>query len=420
MLAAQSTRTPHRRPGTVLVKVAVCLVALIGIAALNVDGGRMMDERRRAQTAADAAALAAGAKLYEGYWSHHGLDPFGAARTAAEQVAEANGYPASAVTVSVPPTSGTFAGKPGHAEVTIATTLGGTFGRAITGDDLLVAARSVARGEPLPIGIILLRPAGPAAFDNSAAAFALVNKPLIVNSTDPAALRSTGLAVVSLNRIDVTGSVSIGNLLTINAPIRTGIRPTLDPLAFLPVPDTTGMSVRSNTPLTINSLVPTVLQPGVYRGGIRVTGASVVVMLPGVYVTEGGGFRVDGLATVTGLGTMVYNTTSPTYPAGPISVTGVGKVVMTAPLSGTYQGINFFQHRGLTQPVSVTGVGLTTITGTVYAVKAHVNLNGSAAVGLDILGGAYVADSMTVSGVGAVTVDLGLNRPRVPDVRVVE
>jgi hypothetical protein len=98
----------------------------------------------------------------------------------------------------------------------------------------------------------------------------------------------------------------------------------------------------------------------------------------------------------------------------------VGKVVMTAPLSGPYQGISFFQHRGLTQPVSLMGLGLTTITGTVYAASAPVNLTGSAAVGLDILGGAYVADSMTVSGLGAVTVNLGLNPPRIPDVRVVE
>jgi hypothetical protein len=200
--------------------------------------------------------------------------------------------------------------------------------------------------------------------------------------------------------------------------VRTGVRPTLDPLAQLPVP--TSSTVRSPTPTTVNTIIPTILQPGVYKGGIRVTGASVVVMNPGVYIMEGGGFRVDGLATVTGLGVMVYNSTSPTYAPGPIRVEGVGKAVLTAPLSGTYQGINFFQHRAMTEPVAVTGLGLTTITGVVYAASAPVNLTGTAAVGLDILGGAYVADSMTVTGVGAVTVDLGLNRPRVPDVRVVE
>lgn len=413
-------RPRPRRAGAVLVKVAICLPVLIGVLALNLDGGRMYDERRRAQATADAAALAAGADLYANYWTNKGADPGETARAAAEQVAVANGYPASAVTVLVPPQSGQYAGQAGHAEVRIDTALDASFGRAFTDGGLAVSSRAVARGEPLKIGIILLRSTGGAAFKNTAAAFALVNKPLVVNSSDPLALQSSGLLLLSLSRISVTGGASITSLVPLTTGVRTGVRPTLDPLAFLPIPDEAAVPVRSATPLTVNSALPTVLQPGVYKGGIRVTGLSIVVMSPGVYVMQGGGFRVDGAATVTGLGTMVYNTTSSTYASGPISVTGLGKVVMTAPLSGTYQGINFFQKRGLTQPVSMTGLGLTTITGTVYAAQAPVSLTGSAAVGLDVLGGAYVADSMTVSGVGAVTVDLGLNRPRVPDVRVVE
>ncbi|QEL21018.1 hypothetical protein PX52LOC_08147 [Limnoglobus roseus] len=398
----------------------VCLTVLIGVVALNLDGGRTMDERRRAQTAADAAALAAGADLYANYWANNGSDPGGSARTAAIQSAAANGYPASAVTVNIPPTTGSYAGQTGHAEVVINTSLDASFGRIFTGTAIQVSGRAVGRGEPVRIGIILLRSTGASAFRNTAAAFALINKPLIVNSTDAAAFNSTGLVIASLSRISVSGGAVNTSLLPLSAPIRTGISPTLDPLARLPIPDSAGATVRSTTPTIINTVVPAVLQPGVYRGGIRVTGVSVVVMTPGTYIMEGGGFRVDGAATVTGLGTMVYNTTSGTYASGPISVTGLGKVVMTAPLSGTFQGINFFQNRSLTQPVSITGLGLTTITGVVYAAKGAVNLTGSAAVGLDILGGAYVADSMTVSGVGAVTINLGLNPPRVPDVRIVE
>jgi hypothetical protein len=268
------------------------------------------------------------------------------------------------------------------------------------------------------IGILLLRPTGAGAFQNSAAAFALVNKPLIVNSDDPAAYQQNSLLSLNVGRIDVTGGVSNASLLTVSTRLRTRVRPTLDPLAFLPVPDAATAPVRSNGPLTLNGLLAT-LQPGVYRGGIHVTGLTTVVMNPGVYILEGGGFQVSGAATVTGLGVVVYNSTGGHAP-GPIRVSGLGKVVLTAPTSGPYQGINFFQHRGLTLPVEITGSGLTTITGTVYAPKAAVTLTGTAAVGLDILGGAFVAESMTVRGVGAVTVNLGRNTPRVPDVRVVE
>lgn len=411
--------TGRLRPGATLVKVMVLLPVIVGVAALCLDGGRMMDERRAVQGVADAAALAAANELYSNYSSAHGLDPSGTARTAAIQVAVANGYPATAVTVNIPPTSGQFVGQAGYVEVILDSSVSASFGRVFTNSDCPVSARSVARGEPLKIGVILLRPTGAAAFNNSAVTFTILNKPLVVNSNDPAAFTSTGLTMLSLSRVDVTGGVVNSSLLTLSTRVRTGVRPTADPLATLPIPDTASLPVRSGSPLTLSSVIPTILQPGVYRGGIHATGLAVVVMSPGVYVMDGGGFQVDGVATILGLGVMVYNT-SGSYPAGPIGVSGLGKVVMTAPLSGTYQGINFFQNRSLTQPVSMNGLGLTTITGVVYAARAPVHLSGTAAVGLDILGGAYVADSMTVSGVGAVTISLGLSPPRVPDIRVVE
>ena len=412
----------HIRPrrGAILIQVMVCLAVLIGIVALNLDGGRMMDERRRAQAVADSAALAAGADLYKNYWNCQGMDTPGTARAAALQIAAANGYPASDVTVNIPPLSGSFAGQSSHAEVIIDTTLDASFSQIFSASGLEVSARSVGRGQPLPIGVTLLSSSGANAFQNSALAFVMLNKPIIVNSNDPAAFHQAGLGTLIAGRVDVVGGSSItGGLLNVSR-VYTNQQPTPDPLAFLPVPDATETPVRSLNPLSINTLLPVILQPGVYQGGIHVTGASVVVMTPGVYIMQGGGFQVDGAATVTALETMVYNTTSTTYASGPISITGLGKIVMTAPLSGTYQGINFFQNRSMTDTFTVSGLGLTTITGVVYAANGPVNLNGSAAVGLDILGGAYVASSMTVSGVGAVTINLGLNPPRVPEVRVVE
>jgi Flp pilus assembly protein TadG len=412
------SRSRHPRRGFIAVKLALLLTVIVGIVAINLDGGRMMDERRHAQAAADAAALAAAANLYEAYWTDRGTDTSGAAHAAALESASANGYPAAAVTVNIPPLSGTFAGQAGYAEVIINTALDATFGQFFTGTGLPVSARGVARGQPLAIGVITLANSGAGSFTNSSLAFALVNKPLIVDSSDPAAFDQASFGAFVAGRVDVTGGAVNPGGAIILAQINTGVTPTIDPLAYLPIP--TSSSVQSTGRMTINSLLPVILQPGVYQGGIHVTNASIVVMEPGVYIMQGGGFVVDSLATVTGIGVMVYNTTSGTYASGPIAVGGVGKMVMIAPLSGTYQGINFFQDRSLTQPISVTGLGLTTITGVVYAAQAPVNLTGSAAVGLDILGGAYVVNSLNIGGVGAVTINLGLNPPRVPDVRVVE
>ncbi|HYV38751.1 MAG TPA: hypothetical protein VE988_23905, partial [Gemmataceae bacterium] len=130
-------------------------------------------------------------------------------------------------------------------------------------------------------------------------------------------------------------------------------------------------------------------------------------------------FKVDNAATVTGLEVMVYNTAG-TYPADSIDISSLGKVIFTAPMSGTYQGINFFQDRSLTKTLTITSVGSVAIAGVVYAAQGPVNLTDSAAVGVNILGGAYVCDSMQIQGLGNISIDLGLNRPRVPEVHLVE
>jgi hypothetical protein len=240
-----------------------------------------------------------------------------------------------------------------------------------------------------------------------------------VNSNDASALDQASFGVVQALRFDVTGNyLNSGGALMLGK-IRTGVRPIPDPLARLPIPDSTFAAVRSAVPYVINSPLPTTLQPGIYQGGIHITGSSVVTMNPGVYIMEAGGFVVDGLATVVGQEVLIYNTIG-SYPAGPIQVQAQGKVALAAPLSGTYQGITIFQDRALSNPITVSGTGLTTISGVVYAAGAHASLTGSAAVGFDLLGGGYVLNSATVNGVGGINIDIGLNPPRIPDVRLVE
>src|SRR5438045_9353100 len=85
------------RSASVLVWLLLGMTVIIGIVALGLDGGRMMDERRRAQDAADAAALAAATSLYKNYWQNHGQDPSGAAPTAALASAAANGFDNAAI-----------------------------------------------------------------------------------------------------------------------------------------------------------------------------------------------------------------------------------------------------------------------------------------------------------------------------------
>jgi hypothetical protein len=422
VFACPSLRRRQRR-GSIVPWLLLSLTAIIGMVALGLDGGRLMDERRHAQTTADAAALAAAADLYQNWWTNHGTDPASTAQAAALQVAAANGYAndgtTSVVTVNVPPTSGAFAGKAEYVEVVVEYHLSRSFSAIFTGSDLTVRARAVALGRPVRIGLLMLRSTGANAFVNNGLALAVLNQPIIVNSSDPAAFDQASFGVLLATSIQITGNyVNPGGAIML-VRIQTGVRPTPDPLSNLATPNVGAAPVQSATPLVINSLLPTVLQPGTYRGGIQINGLSIVTMMPGVYILDGGGLQISGASTVVGIGVMIYNTAG-SYPAGPITVNSLGKVALVPPLSGTYQGIGIFQDRSLVNGLSLTGFGLAAIVGTVYAPNAPVTLSGLAAVGIDTLGGAYICSTMQISGVGSININLGNNYPRIPQVNLAE
>ena len=83
----------HPRRGTVAVLVALCLIGILGFAALSLDAALLHHERRGAQAAADSAALAAAGSLFANYRSNQGLDPAGAAAREALAAAAAGSFP---------------------------------------------------------------------------------------------------------------------------------------------------------------------------------------------------------------------------------------------------------------------------------------------------------------------------------------
>src|ERR1700722_7028406 len=111
------------RRGAVVVLVAICLIAILGIVALALDGGMLLDQRRRVQAAADASALAAADDLFNNYVANNGSDVGGTAEASALLTAATNGYnddgKTSHVKVSIPPLSGNYVGQAGYAEVII-------------------------------------------------------------------------------------------------------------------------------------------------------------------------------------------------------------------------------------------------------------------------------------------------------------
>ena len=75
------------RRGMVLVMFAVCLIVILSLVALVIDGGLLQAERTRAQAIADAAALAGACELYRDYPSNIGIDSDGSAASSAFAIA---------------------------------------------------------------------------------------------------------------------------------------------------------------------------------------------------------------------------------------------------------------------------------------------------------------------------------------------
>lgn len=128
MIRVWTRRLQRDDSGAVLILAALAMLLLLGIAALSIDGGRGLNEERDTQNAADNAALAAA-------WAAcNGDDP----QTAGTASAVANGFDNNGTTNTVTITD---LGN-GRFGATIASTIDGTFSKALGTDT--VTARSAA------------------------------------------------------------------------------------------------------------------------------------------------------------------------------------------------------------------------------------------------------------------------------------
>jgi phosphodiesterase/alkaline phosphatase D-like protein len=275
------------------------------------------------------------------------------------------------------------------------------------------------------IGILLLDAHGKGAL--SASGNGSVNVTgggaIVVDSRSAEAATVSGKAQVRAADLDATGTAATGHGAFAGS-IDNNEAPVADPLASLsapPVPST----VRSTSTLTVTS--DTTLQPGLYIGGIKISGHAHVVLEPGIYYLRGGGFTVSGHATVTddGQGVLLYN--APARSSDGISIGGQARVSLsglsaaqlaslglTGPQDAGYQGLAIFQDRSATAALSLGGQASLSITGTVYAASATVQVTGGSS--LSLMGDAtrkfaahlLVAD-LTVSGKGGVSVDASNN-----------
>ena len=181
--------------------------------------------------------------------------------------------------------------------------------------------------------------------------------------------------------------------------VNYGTEPEPDPLRHIPEPNPSALTTQRSNKLHLSNGTRTI-SPGVYRGGIDVSGQGNLVMEPGIYYMDGGGFSFSGQGNLYAPGVMIFN--APTLSSHVIDISGTGSIYMSPPTDGIYKGLTLFQDRESGNNLSVSGGGDMDITGTFYAAGGLLKVSGG---GDSKVGSQYISRFLTIAGNGGLTID---------------
>jgi hypothetical protein len=352
-----------------MVLTVLCMAVMLGFVAFAVDVGNLLRARRVLQTAADSAAIAGAAEYNIGDWSS-------AAKVDASQNGVTDGTSGAVVTVNPAPTSGPHEGVPGYVEVIVSQPQR-TFFLSVL-NPTPVAARAVATLLPNPNCIYTLSSAPANGEGLILQNGASVNAPtcgVLDNATGNVAMEvqsstitAKSIAIVGTQDVSAGGSIS-------PTPV-TGISQVADPLGFL-TPPTFDPGSCNNDP-AYTGAQPYELMPGCYKG-LTLNGTGAVTIDPGLYIINGA-LNLNGSGSITGTDVTFYITYSNGTPYPTSILYRTPAISLTAPTSGTYSGILFYQDpNDLGSMVFLTGNATTTINGIFYLPGTSLTLDGNAA-----------------------------------------
>ncbi|HLY42546.1 MAG TPA: pilus assembly protein TadG-related protein [Terracidiphilus sp.] len=315
-------RIQKSESGQVLAITILCMTTLLACVALAVDISTLFLEQRRAQTAADSAAIAGAMNLQYATT----VDVTGTADTAASN----NGFASGDVTVLNPPTDG-YHTSSGYVEVKVIHSTPTTFMSMFGLPTVNVGARAVAGTTPSQACMYVLDPTDDDSFYIKGNSNLIAPKCGIqVNSKSPDAACVQGSASIEAPFLHIVGQQSSSGKCGKNpgAPVSGGVNPLADPFKNLKGPPTVGScgSTSSATSITGNVAGPGNGSSVCYSNAVTINGATLGA---GLYVFENG---------VTLSGTVNVNGGTLDVEQGGFSQ-GNATLNITAPTSGTYNGI---------------------------------------------------------------------------------
>ena len=409
MLARSVRRpSPARRSqhGLIVVFVAVLAIVIFGFVGLAVDAAHIQSAGSQLQNAADAAALAAAAKVHAEGLTGGSLGTYVLTRKAATDIAVLNVAAEKPVALKTN-TSNDAAGDvvigrwdeelhiftptlvlPNAVKITarlsadsaagaLPLTFGSMFG--VASSDVERSAIASLNYEPNAF-LHVLDPSGKGTLKLSGTADIMVGDGKVqVDSSNGCAIDFNGTPTLTAAKTVVHGGSCAASGCIQGALIQNGpVEP--DPLADI-LPTTTDwntVKAAMAKPLGANGKIDSagVFAPGYYPKGLSISSSTTVTLQPGTYMF-GDDLSMNGQSLLTGAGVTILMDKG-----AKIDVGGGASIVLSPPDAGAYEGLTVMFHRQTTggSVCNIGGLGSISFQGTLYCPVGEVELGGTSGV----------------------------------------
>ena len=303
--------------GLSTVHLLVAMMAIFMMSIFGLDIGLLYRTAARTKSAADAAALAAAARLMEG---------MEVASAASELIVSEHLGPNGNLVILVAPENGpgtelefgrwhpdtktfeptilspnavrsTITLNENHPNGAVPVFLGGLFNLPYTS----MSRQSIAqiRVRPASMPMLLLRSpmgSGSLTMDGDASIRA-VQSSINVASSSLEAARLNDNCFIEAIELTVNGDVALGTNAQIDTALLTGTQPAEDPFDGVPIPSSTGAQIRTPVPETPGAVA---LPPGIYESGLQYS-QGTYTLSSGFYFLRGDGLSLSGTARMIGI-----------------------------------------------------------------------------------------------------------------------
>ncbi|UZW55389.1 pilus assembly protein TadG-related protein [Sphingobium sp. JS3065] len=340
MFGGSMGRLLRDRTGNVLMMAAASMPILIGAAGLATDTVQWTLWKRQVQRQADSAALAGAYAVAQG---------FSASDSATSDINRLSLITLSQTpTIENAPTAGAFAGNANAVRVVLQTTRELPFSKILGVKAPVIfgeaTAAVLAEGDYCVVSLEKTSAVGITLQGNATVDLGCG---IATNSRASNAVTAGGSSKVTATPVAAVGGLTSSTNYVSPTTLMPYSLPLSDPYAGLPAPTSANFTGCNNKySVQPNQVVAQPLQPGCYKG-LDIKGT--LTLAPGTYFIDGGSFSVGSQAILSGSRVTIIltsrNASTNASQIASVDINGGAKLNLSAPDSGAYSGVLFYQDR---------------------------------------------------------------------------